>query len=271
MKAITDFGAEHLELRLQFVGQMIDILLVGLIVAFETICETRRHQAERRRQDRLVQRAPHHVAARAERAKRVAMIALSARDEVGALGLTNLDEVLARKLQRSLGAFRAGGAEVRVRQTAGFAVQHDVREVLGRLAAERAGVGVGHGGRLAADGLGDAAVAVAEAGNGGAAGTIDDARAVGLMQVDPLAAGGERGRATGAMQDAGCHGVVSSAPGQRHAFIVTTRREPQSDHASAIPSALADCRASDSFIFVPTHRALAGTRASPKAQPPSRR
>ena len=126
-----------------------------------------------------------------------------------ALGLTDLDEVLTGKLQCSLGAFRAGGAEIRVRQTAGFAVQHNVREILGRLAAERAGVGVGHGGCLAADGLGDAAVAVAQARNSGAARSIDDARAVSLMQVDPLAADGERGCATGAMQDAGCHGVIS--------------------------------------------------------------
>ena len=137
------------------------------------------------------------------------MIALPAGDEMGALGLADLDEVLAGQLQRGLGAFRAGGAEIGVGQTAGFAVQHDVREVLGGLAAERAGVGVGHGGGLAADGLGDAAVAVAEAGNRGAARSVDDARAVGEVQVDALAAGGERGCATGAMQDAGCHGVIS--------------------------------------------------------------
>src|ERR1017187_8077785 len=113
---------------------MIDVLLVGRAVAFETISETRRHQAERRRQYRLVQRAPHHVAAGAERAKRVAMIALTARDEVGAPGLADLDEVLTGELQRRLGAFGAGRAEVRACQTAGFAVQHDVREILSGLA-----------------------------------------------------------------------------------------------------------------------------------------
>ena len=107
------------------------------------------------------------------------MIALPARDEVRALGLADLDEILARELQRGLGAFRTGRAEIGVRQPAGFAVQHDIREVLGGLAAERSGMGIGHGGGLPADRLGDAAVAVAEAGDRRAARGVDDPAAVG--------------------------------------------------------------------------------------------
>ena len=175
------------------------------IVAFETIGEAGRDQAERRRQHRLVDRATHHVAAGAERAERIAVVALAAGDDVGAPGLADLDEVLAGELQRGLGAFRAGGAEIGVRQTARFAVQHDVREFLGGLAAERAGVGVGHGGGLAADGLGDAPVAMAQAGNGGAAGAVDDAGAVGEVKVDALAADGGGRCAAGAVQNAGGH------------------------------------------------------------------
>ena len=42
----------------------------------------------------------------------------------------------------------------------------------------------GHAGSLAADRLRNAAVAVAQAGNGGAARRVDDALAIGLDQVD---------------------------------------------------------------------------------------
>ena len=108
-------GAEPLELGFQFVGQPIDILRVRFVIALETIGEARRHQAERRRQDRFVQRAPHHVAAGRQRAERVAVIALPAGDEMHALRLADLDEILPRQLQRRLGAFRAGRAEIGVR------------------------------------------------------------------------------------------------------------------------------------------------------------
>ena len=162
------FRTETLELVLQFVGEPIDVLRIGLIVAFETIGEAGGDEAECRRQDRLVQRATHHVAAGAERAERVAVVALAARDKTRALRLADLDEILPRQLQRRLGAFGAGRAEPRMREAAGFAVQHDVRQVLGGLADERAGMGIGHCRGLPADGGGDALVAVAEARNRGA-------------------------------------------------------------------------------------------------------
>jgi hypothetical protein len=56
-------GAEALEFRLQLVRKTIDVLRVRLVVALETIGEAGGDQAECRRQDRLVQRAAHHVAA----------------------------------------------------------------------------------------------------------------------------------------------------------------------------------------------------------------
>ena len=119
-------GAETLELRLQFVRQPIDVLRVALIVVLEAIGEARRHQAERRRQDRLVMCPPHHVAAGGERAQRGAVIALPAGDEVRALRLADLQEILPRELERRLGALGAGRAEIGVRQAAWFAVQQDV-------------------------------------------------------------------------------------------------------------------------------------------------
>ena len=203
MKPMTVSGPRRLEFGFQFVGEAIEVLLVGLIVAFETIGEAGGDQAEGGREERLIEGAAHHVAAGTERAERVAVVALAAGDEVRALGLADLDEVLAGEFQRGLGAFGAGGAEVGVGQAAGFAIEHDVREVFCWLAAEGAGVGVGHGGGLASDGLGDAAVAVAEAGDRGAAGAIDDAGAVGEVEVDAVAAGCDGWGATGAVEDTG--------------------------------------------------------------------
>ena len=51
-------------------------------------------------QQRRELRAAPRVAADRQRPKRVAVITLPARDEVPALGLANLDEILARELQR---------------------------------------------------------------------------------------------------------------------------------------------------------------------------
>src|SRR5690348_2337450 len=80
-----------------------------------------------------------------------------------------------------------------------------MREVLGGLADEGAGVRVGHARCLVADRGGDALVAVAETGDGGAAGAVDDLGAVGEMQVDAVAAGGGGRDGTGAMQNAAGH------------------------------------------------------------------
>ena len=79
------------------------------------------------------------------------------------------------------------------------------RELLGRLVGERAGMGVGHARGLSPDRLGDAAVAVAEAGHRGAAGGVDDRAAVGGVQIDAFAADGDGRDGAGAMQDAAAH------------------------------------------------------------------
>ena len=70
-----------------------------------------------------------------ERAERVAVVALAAGDEARALRLADLEEILPRELQRGLGPFGAGGAEIGMREAAGFADQ-DVGEFLGGLADE---------------------------------------------------------------------------------------------------------------------------------------
>ena len=64
---------------------------------------------------------------------------------------------------------------------------------------------IGQRGGLAAYGLGDAAVAMAQRGDGSTTRGINDAPTVGGDDVDALAAGRDRGNGTGTMKDAG-HG-----------------------------------------------------------------
>jgi hypothetical protein len=87
--------------------------------------------------------AAHHVAAGGEGAERVAVVALPAGDEAGALGLADLEEVLAGKLDGGFVAFGAGGTEIGVAEAAGFVADEGFREFLGGLVGEQGGVDVG--------------------------------------------------------------------------------------------------------------------------------
>ena len=63
-------------------------------------------------QQRLELRAPPFVAAGRERAERIAVIALPARDDVPTARLAFLDEILPRQLQRRLDRLRAAADEI---------------------------------------------------------------------------------------------------------------------------------------------------------------
>ena len=143
----------------------------------------------------------HHIAAGGERAERIAVIALPPGYVVRALGLANLHEILARQLQSRFRTFRPGRAEIGGGQTARRAIEDDVREFLRRPADEAAGVGIGHGGGLATNGVGNAAIAVAEAGDSGAARSIDDCPAVLQMKANALTRNGHGRDGAGAMQN----------------------------------------------------------------------
>ena len=88
-------------------------------------------------------------------------------------GLADLDEVLARHLQRRLHALRAAGDEVGV-AGAGRRLPDQVGgELLGDLGGEEAGVRVGELVDLRMHRGDDVRMPVAEAGDGGAAGGVD--------------------------------------------------------------------------------------------------
>src|SRR5581483_4814356 len=80
-------GPEPHELGIEFGGQPRDEILLGLVVALLVIGEGRRDMAEGWREQRLIGFAPPGIAARRQRAERVAVIALPSRDEALALWL----------------------------------------------------------------------------------------------------------------------------------------------------------------------------------------
>ncbi len=155
-------------------------------------------------QQRLERRAAPFVAAGRERAERVAVIALAARDDVAALRLALLDKVLPRHLQRRLDRLRAAADEVGVAD-AGRRVGHQpVGQRLGGVRGEEAGMRVSELVELRMQRGLHVGMAMAEARDRGAARSIDVAAALGVDQLDALAA--DRGRITGVdlpMQDAG--------------------------------------------------------------------
>jgi hypothetical protein len=114
---------------------------------------------------------------------------LPAGDEAGALGLADLEEVLAGKLDGGFVAFGARGTEIGVAEAAGLVADEGFREFLGGLVGEQGGVDVCDLGELFGDRGVDPRMAEAEAGDGGTAGAVDDFAAVGGVQIKspPLA------------------------------------------------------------------------------------
>ena len=77
------------------------------------------------------------VAAGCERAQRVAMIALAARDDVPALRFALLDEILPRHFQRGLDRFRSAAHEIDVIDSLGRGLDQPVGQLLGDLGREK--------------------------------------------------------------------------------------------------------------------------------------
>ena len=217
-------GAEAPEFRFKFLGQAIQVLGVRLPVVFEAVGEAGRDQRMGLAEDRFEFLPPHRVTAGRQGAEGGAVVGLAAGDGADALGLADFQEILAGELDRGLIALGARGAEPRAGEAAGFLGQDDIREVFGRLVGECAGVGVGHGGGLAADSLGDAAIAVTEACDGGTARGVDNGLPVGGVEIKALATDSDGRDGAGAMEDAGHCGVSDEEEGQGNARICASNR-----------------------------------------------
>ena len=148
------------------------------------------------------------VAAHRQCAQRVAVIALPARDEDAALGLTDLDEVLPRHLEGGFDRLRAAADEVDVFQPGRGGARQLVGERLRRLRGEEAGVRVGQAIDLRMHGRRHRRMAVAQARHGGAAAGIEILLARRIREVNALAGDRDRRRDPEvAVQDVG-HGLT---------------------------------------------------------------
>src|SRR5206468_108393 len=133
--------------------------LVGPLAA---ILEAGGDVVRRNQQRRKLLAAP-LVAADRQRPQRVAVIALLAADEVPALGLTRLDEILPRHLERRLDGLRAAADEVDVAGARRAMGDEVLAQLLRDLRGEEAGVRVGQLVELSVHGGQHVAMAVPEA------------------------------------------------------------------------------------------------------------
>ena len=148
-------------------------------------------------QERAERLAPPFVAAGGERAQRVAVIALLARDDAPALRLAGLDEILPRHLQRGFHRFRAAADEIDAAEAARRVRDKSVGEALGGFAREEAGVGVGERVELRVQRGEHVRMAVPQAGHRRAAARVDVAPPVVVEYLDSLAADGHGREAVG--------------------------------------------------------------------------
>ncbi len=200
--------AQLLDLVLELLSEPLAVPARRLAGLAAPILEAGRDMMGLDQQRRELLAAP-FVAADRERAQRVAVIALPPADEVPALGLADLDEVLARHLQRRLDGLRAAADEVDMADAGGRMRDQVVAQLLRDLRGEEAGVRVGELVELGVHGGKHVGMAVAEAGHRRAARGVDVLFAGRVPDVNAFAAHGH-GVVVGdrAMHDAG-HGGAS--------------------------------------------------------------
>src|SRR6185312_13359471 len=109
---------EALDLVLELVGDAAAVGLLGLRGILVAIGEARR-DVRRVEQPRLIAAPPRRMAADRERADGVAVIGLAPRDQPRALLLADLEEILARELERRLDRLGAALYEEHLVEVAG--------------------------------------------------------------------------------------------------------------------------------------------------------
>ncbi len=193
---------DALELGVELGGEPRHVLRTRFVRRLVAEGETRRHVAHVRHEQRLVEATPGGMSAHRKRAKGVAVVTLAAGDEVNAVGLADLHEILPRHLHARFDGFRAGRHEVGMRQSARLVAHERVGERLGHLTREERRVHVGERGRLTSDRVHHALLSVPEARHRRAARRIDHGAAIGKRDGDPVAAHGDvEGLSGGSVQD----------------------------------------------------------------------
>ena len=191
--------------RIQLVGQALAVLLWGFIVALVAVGIAGRDMGGRH-QDGRERRAPPGIAAHGQRTQRVAVVALAARDEVRALGLADLHEVLARHLERGLHGLGAAADQVGVAGTFGRAAHQFLPQFLGHRSGEEAGVGIGQPVDLVMHGGDHVGMTVAQRGHGRTARGIDIAAPLRVADFQAAGGDGDGGRVVQVTMEHMAHG-----------------------------------------------------------------
>ena len=145
---------------------------------------------------------PPGVAADRKRPQRVAVIALAARDDMGPLGLTDLDKILARHLERRLDRFRAAADQVDMAEAGRSVLDQAVGQALGDLGGEKGRVRIGQRVELLAHRGHDVRMPVAEARDRRAARRVEVASTLSVDDLDARAGNRDRHPSVwGAMQN----------------------------------------------------------------------
>ena len=198
-------GPERLQRGLEFGGQAQAVGFGGLVGELLAVRVARR-EVGRRHQQRRERGAPPFVATDRERAQRVAVIALAPGDEMGAPRLPDLDEVLARHLQRRFDRLRAAANQIGMAHAGRRRGDQLIRQRLRHLGGEETGVGVGQAIDLRVHRRDHVGMAVAQRGDRRAAGGVEVLAAGGIADQHAGRRDGDgRQLAQLAMEDVG-HG-----------------------------------------------------------------
>lgn len=180
---------QALDLALELLGQPLAVGLRRLARSLVTIGVAGADVAHLDQQ-RLELAPTPGVATGGERPEGVAVVALAPGDQVPALGLAALDEVLARQLQGRLHRLGATGDEVDRGEAGRRPLDQEVGQCLHRLGGEEGAVGVGQLADLLAHGIDHLGVAVPQAGDRGTAAGVQVAAPLGVDQIGAVAADG---------------------------------------------------------------------------------
>ena len=202
--------------RLELARDAQPVGLLALVRGLVAVGVARRDVPDAGDQQGLEGLAAREITAGRERADGIAVIALAPGDQVAALGLADLDKVLAGQLERRFHRLGAAGNEVGVSQITGRRVDQHIGQPFHRLVGEEGAVGEGDGVELVLDRLGDRGMAVPEARHRRPARSIEVALARCVDDIDALALRRARHVAQGqAVKDVG-HGVAKEAVRGRH-------------------------------------------------------